>query len=126
MPRTTVTRLLEEARSRIRRHDPVQARAAIDEGALLIDIRCEEDRLREGTVTGSIHIPRTVLEWRADPESEWRDERVARLETTLILMCNDGYSSSLAAASLAEIGFENVGDLIGGFRAWRAAGLPTV
>ncbi|MFZ0493275.1 MAG: rhodanese-like domain-containing protein, partial [Acidimicrobiia bacterium] len=67
-----------------------------------------------------------VLEWRADPDSRWKDRRIADQDLTLILMCNDGFSSSLAAATLVDMGFAHAGDLTGGFRAWRAAGLPVV
>ncbi len=72
----------------------------------------------------SVHVPRTVREWRLDPSSEVGDPSISGPEATLILMCNDGYSSSLAAANLLRLGFEHAGDMIGGFRAWEAAGLP--
>lgn len=126
MSRLTIDDLLGQARATIKRHDPVAAAHAMDRGAVLIDVRCEADRRREGSIEGAIPIPSTVLEWRADPESEWRDERIADLGKTLILMCNDGYASSLAAANLRRIGFLQVGDIIGGFRAWKSAGLPVL
>ena len=122
--RTTVDDLLRDARARIDRLEPQQAEREIRAGALLIDTRSEGDRRREGRVAGAVHIPRTVLEWRADPASDARDERIARLDARLILMCNDGYSSSLAAANLSRIGFGRVADLVGGYRAWVKAGLP--
>jgi len=122
--RTTVDDLLREARARIDRLEPQQAEREIRAGALLIDTRCEGDRRREGRVAGAVHIPRTVLEWRADPASDASDERIARLDARLILMCNDGYSSSLAAANLSRMGFGRVADLMGGYRAWVKAGLP--
>ncbi len=120
--RTTADDLLREARARIDRLSPAQAARALEYGAVLIDTRCQEDRLREGIVPGSVHIPRTVLEWRADPASEHRDERIADLEARLIVMCNDGFSSSLAAANLGRMGFVNIADVEGGYRAWRSAG----
>jgi rhodanese-related sulfurtransferase len=116
--------MLETARARIRRYEPAEVATAISDGALLIDLRCQEDRATEGSVEGAVVIPRTVLEWRVDPDSRWNDSRIADTDLTLILMCNDGYSSSLAAATLVDMGFADVGDLTGGFRAWRAAGLP--
>ena len=73
---------------------------------------------------GSLRVPRTGLEWRADPSSPWRNPRVGGRERELILLCAHGYSSSLAAASLLELGFARAGDVVGGFEAWRAAGLP--
>ena len=124
MQRRTIDELLETARARIRRYDPAEAASAMGNGALLIDLRCLEDRAAEGNVDGALSIPRTVLEWRVDPGSRWNDSRVANTDLKLILMCNDGYSSSLAAATLVDMGFADVGDLAGGFRAWRAAGLP--
>ena len=77
-------------------------------------------------IPGSIHIPRSVLEWRVDPDSPFRNAAVADLERELILVCADGYSSSLAVVSLEQLGFVRVGDLAGGFRGWVAAGLATV
>jgi rhodanese-related sulfurtransferase len=127
MKRTTISDLLDLARRRITRYEPAAAaRAGERDAAILVDLRCQEDRVREGVVEGSVPIARTVLEWRADPESPWRDARIADTHASLILMCNDGYSSSLAAATLVEMGFVNVGDVVGGFRAWKTAGLPVI
>jgi rhodanese-related sulfurtransferase len=126
MQRTTIEELLKTARSRIRRYEPTDVATAIGEGAVLVDLRCQDDRAREGRVAGAVPIPRTVLEWRVDPDSPWKDDRVANPDVPLILMCNDGYSSSLAAATLVDMGFVDAGDLIGGFRAWKAEGLPLV
>ena len=123
--RLGVDDLLREARARIDRLEPEQAQREIAIGAVLVDTRCAEDRRREGTVAGAVAVPRTVLEWRADPESDARDERIANLDARLILMCNDGYSSSLAAFNLNRMGFGRVADLVGGYRAWAKAGLPT-
>lgn len=101
-----------------------EALAAQQAGAVLIDLRCAADRAREGTIDGALPIALSVLPWRADPESEFRDDRIADRSRSLILICNDGYSSSLGAAWLAEMGFTGAGDVAGGFRAWSAGGLP--
>jgi rhodanese-related sulfurtransferase len=88
-------------------------------------LRCAEDRAATGVIPGSIPIARSVLEWRCDPESASHDARVARPEARVILVCAEGYSSSLAADSLRMLGFGDAGDLIGGMAAWVEAGLPT-
>jgi rhodanese-related sulfurtransferase len=119
-----IDELLERARARLRRVDPAGARAAIDAGAVLVDIRAESQRRRDGVVPGSVFIARNVLEWRCDPSSEHRDPRIDGRERQLIIMCNEGYQSSLAAATLHELGLTRTTDLAGGFQAWRAAGLP--
>ena len=119
-----VEKLLEEARARLARVDPAGARAAIEDGAVLVDIRAESQRERDGVVPGSVFIARNVLEWRCDPNGSHRDERVAEPAHPLIVMCDAGYQSSLAAATLQELGHEQATDLDGGFQAWRAAGLP--
>jgi rhodanese-related sulfurtransferase len=120
----TIDELLAEARSRLTRLDPHEAAAAVREGALLIDIRSESQRAADGVVPGSLFVARNVLEWRCDPSSEHRDPRIDGRERQLILMCNQGYQSSLAAATLHELGLTRTTDLAGGFQAWRAAGLP--
>jgi rhodanese-related sulfurtransferase len=116
---------LDEARARIDRLEPHAARAAVSRGAVIVDIRSALDRERDGIVSGSLHIPRTVLEWRLDPDSAWRNPCVGSLDQQIVLLCDHGCSSSLAAATLADLGFTHVGDVIGGFTAWRNAGLPT-
>ncbi len=123
--RLSVDDLLREARTQIDRLEPAQAQREIATGAVLVDTRSGDDRLLEGRIHGAVHVPRTVLEWRADPGSDARDERIANLDARLIIMCNDGYSSSLAAANLRRMGFHRVADLSGGYRAWAKAGLPT-
>jgi rhodanese-related sulfurtransferase len=123
--RRTLDELLEAARAQIARLEPVDAYAATKQGALLIDIRGQVDRERDGIVPGSLHIPRTVLEWRLDPESSWRNPHVGGLDQQIVLMCDHGCSSIFAAATLVELGFEHAGDVVGGFAAWREAGLPT-
>jgi rhodanese-related sulfurtransferase len=113
----TLDELLEQARARIRRLTP--AGAATD-SATIVDLRSEGARERDGVVPGSVHIPRTVLEWRLAPDSPWRNPHV---RGPVLLLCDHGESSSLAAATLVELGVE-AGDVIGGFEAWRQAGLP--
>jgi rhodanese-related sulfurtransferase len=104
---------------------PEQAAAAVRvEGALLIDIRAESQIAADGAVPEALHVPRNVLEWRLDPASEHRDPELASYERTVIVMCDEGYQSSLAAATLKDLGIEKATDMIGGFQAWRAAGLP--
>lgn len=122
--RCTIQQLLTEAQSRIERFEPAQARAAMQSGAIIIDIRADTDRIHNGIIPGALHIPRTVLEWRLDPESDWRSPHVSGLDQYIILLCDHGYSSSLAASTLVDLGFQHVGDVIGGFEAWRNAGLP--
>jgi rhodanese-related sulfurtransferase len=123
--RRTLAQLLDAARARITRLEPAEAFAAAQQGALLVDIRSEPDREREGIVPGSLHIPRTVLEWRLDPDSPWRNPHVGSLDQRIVVFCDHGYSSTLAAASLVDLGFVRAADVIGGFAAWRDAGLPT-
>ena len=87
--------------------------------------RCDE-RERQGVIPGSVHVPRSVLEWRVDPDSGFSNPHVADSELELILVCHEGYSSSLAAASLRDLGRTRVADLVGGFEAWRESGLETI
>lgn len=121
----TIDDLLHESRGMIDRLTPEEAARELESGAVLVDTRCSEDREREGTIPGSVHVPRTLLEWRADPGCDHRDPRIARLDARLIVVCNDGYSSSLAAANLQRLGFTRAADLVGGYRGWVVAGLPT-
>jgi rhodanese-related sulfurtransferase len=122
--RITVDELLAEARRDLERLEPAIAADAIADGALLVDIRCERQRDHDGLVPGAVFVPRNVLEWRCDPACSSRDERLTDLDRWLILMCNEGYQSSLAAATLRRLGFARATDLAGGFQAWRDAGLP--
>jgi rhodanese-related sulfurtransferase len=126
MARRTVDDLLADARARIRRYTPAEAHEAQLAGALVVDTRSADERVRDGIVPGSLHVPRTVLEWRLDPSSPWRNPHAADLEREVILLCAHGFSSSLAAATLVDLGFAGAGDVEGGFEAWRAAGLPVV
>jgi rhodanese-related sulfurtransferase len=121
-----VDELLEEARGRIERVEAAAAWAALQEGAVLIDTRDDGARERDGVVPGSLHIPRTVLEWRLDPESPWRSPYAPGLDARVLVLCDHGFSSSFAAATLVELGFARAGDVVGGFEAWAAAGLPIV
>jgi rhodanese-related sulfurtransferase len=124
MPPRSVDELLEEARAGLDRLAPEAASRAIAAGAVLVDIRAESQRASDGVVPEAVFVPRNVLEWRCDPRSEHRDERVSDPERPVIVMCNEGYQSSLAAATLRELGHEQATDLDGGFQAWRAVGLP--
>lgn len=126
MTRKTIDQLLREARSRLARLEPTAALAAQGEGALLIDTRSSDERRRDGVIPGSIHIPRTVLEWRLDPETkpDHRNPHITDLDQQVVIVCAHGYSSSLAAATLQELGFTRATDLAGGFTAWAEQGLP--
>ena len=101
-----------------------EAAARQARGALLIDMRTLEQRSRDGDIPGAIAIDRTVLEWRLEPTTRWRIPEATSTDIDVIVICAEGYSSSLAAASLREMGLRNVTDVIDGFEAWRAAGLP--
>jgi rhodanese-related sulfurtransferase len=122
--RSTVEQLLDEARARLDRLTPESAQAAVRAGALLIDIRSELQRERDGVIPVSRFIARNVLEWRCDPASPWRDHAITDAGAGLIVICNEGYQSSLAAATLQRLGLVDTTDVIGGFQAWKAASLP--
>ena len=119
-----VDRLLAAARAGVPRLDPHQARAAQLAGALLVDTRTAVQRSREGDLPGAIVIDRTVLEWRLDPTSPWRIPESDDPDRLVVVVCRQGYSSSLAAASLRAVGLHRATDLVGGAQAWFAAGLP--
>ena len=121
----TVDELLEAARARLRRVDPAEAAAAVDRGALLVDTRPAGQRDAEGGIPGALVIERNHLEWRLDPDSDARIPEATDHDVEIVVFCSEGYSSSLAAASLQDLGLRRATDLIGGFRAWREAGLPT-
>jgi rhodanese-related sulfurtransferase len=123
--RRSIDEVLSEARSRLARLSPHEAHQAQQNGAVIVDIRPEASRAAEGRIPDAVVIERTVLEWRLDPAS------VARLpfasyDLYVVIMCNEGYSSSLAAATLQDLGMHLATDMDGGYRAWKAAGLPTV
>jgi rhodanese-related sulfurtransferase len=124
MARRTVNDLLEVARSRIDRLEPAAAAAEAANGALVIDTRCAEARRVDGLIPGSVHVPLSVLFWRLDPASGFEDPELADPDRRVILVCAHGYSSSLAAATLRDLGFATATDVVGGFEAWQAAGLP--
>jgi rhodanese-related sulfurtransferase/mannose-6-phosphate isomerase-like protein (cupin superfamily) len=118
--------VVEAARARLERVSPVQAYEALAAGAVLVDIRPEAQRALEGEIPDAVIIERNVLEWRLDPGSEARLPIAGSYDLRVIVICSAGYASSLAAASLQDIGLSRATDLIGGFQAWRAAGLPAV
>jgi rhodanese-related sulfurtransferase len=123
---TTLDELFAEARGRIERLEPAEAHAAAAAGGLIVDIRSEPSRERDGVVPGSLHVPRTVLEWRFEPGGRWRNPHVGDLDQVVIVLCEHGYSSVFAAAMLAQLGYRRAGDVVGGFEGWRQAGLPIV
>jgi len=120
----TIDEVVERARRRLARVTPEQAAAELAEGALLVDTRPESQRADQGEIPGAIVIDRTSLEWRLDPTSPSRLEQAKDHQVRVIVVCAEGYSSSLAAASLQDIGLLNATDVIGGFEAWKSAGLP--
>jgi rhodanese-related sulfurtransferase len=124
MPEMTVADLLSAARNRIDRVSPAEALAESEAGALIIDTRCAEARQAKGVIPSSVHVPLSVLFWRLDPSSGHNDQALSDRERRIILVCADGYSSSLAAATLRDLGFRRSADLDGGFNGWAAAGFP--
>ncbi|MEV6641256.1 rhodanese-like domain-containing protein [Amycolatopsis sp. NPDC051371] len=120
---SAIDTLLADARSGLDRVGPQKARELQEAGALLVDIRPFANREAEGEIPGSVVVERIHLEWRLAPDSEWKLPSVTS-DTTVVVLCNEGYSSSLAAADLQRLGLSRATDLEGGFRAWAAAGLP--
>jgi rhodanese-related sulfurtransferase len=119
-----IEELLEEARSQLERLSAAEAEAAARAGAVLVDIRDPTQIARDGSIPGALVVPRNVLEWRCAPDSEWRDERASDPARIVVVICDEGYQSSLAAATLKRLGLARATDVDGGFQAWRAAGLP--
>jgi rhodanese-related sulfurtransferase len=119
-------RILAEARGRIARYEPLEAQERALAGSVIVDLRSQEERVRDGVIPGSVHVPRSVLEWRVDRGSGFSNPHVADPALELILVCREGYSSSLAAASLRALGCTRLADLAGGFQAWRDAGLEAI
>src|SRR3954447_3092773 len=111
MARCTIEELLASARRGLVRLDPQATVRAVAQGAILVDVRSEHQRARDGVVPGAIHHPRNVLEWRADPASGARDDRLAAYDRHVIVMCDEGYQSSLGAASLQALGLDRATDL---------------
>jgi rhodanese-related sulfurtransferase len=125
MPAKRVEDLLHDARARLDRITPEQAHAEHhDHGALIVDTRTDEQRRVQGLIPGALVIDRTVFEWRLDPTSAHRVPAVTDHDVRIIVICRQGFSSSLAAASLHDMGLHRATDVIGGFEAWRDAGLP--
>jgi rhodanese-related sulfurtransferase len=122
--RRTIGELLEAARGRLDRLTPAAAWAEAQAGSIIVDTRSEDARRREGTIPGAIAIPLSVLYWRADPTSGFEDPRIADPDRRLIILCAHGFSSSLAAATLRDLGFHRATDVDGGFEAWAEDGLP--
>ncbi len=123
-PLAPIDLLLGQARSGLDRLAPAQARAAQRAGALLVDIRPAAQRAAEGLVPGALVIERNVLEWRLDPVGDARVLDAPDYDDVVVVLCSQGYASSLAAASLQVIGLHRATDVVGGFLAWREAGLP--
>ncbi|HEX8866619.1 MAG TPA: rhodanese-like domain-containing protein [Lentzea sp.] len=118
---SNVDTILDEARSHLKRLEPHELHQLKD--ALIVDIRPIHNRLAEGEIENSVVVERIVLEWRLDPTGDWRLPGFTA-DTTVVVVCNEGYSSSLAARDLQRVGLPNATDLAGGYRGWRAAGLP--
>ncbi len=121
----TVDELLARVRGRIERVEPAVAWSRLAAGALLVDTRPSEQRDRDGEVPGAVVIDRNVLEWRLDPASPDRLPEVTGYDLEVLVLCNEGYSSSLVADTLRTLGLTRAVDVIGGFVAWAAVGLPT-
>jgi rhodanese-related sulfurtransferase len=120
-----VDELLAEARANLERLTPSESFEAMQGGdAVIVDIRDERQREHDGRVPGAVEIARNVLEWRCGPDCEWRDGRVSDPSLLLVVMCSEGYQSSLAAANLQRLGLARATDMDGGFQRWRADGLP--
>jgi rhodanese-related sulfurtransferase len=116
--------VLAASRAGVLRLEPVEIVAAAARGALIIDTRTASHRRAQGEFPGAVVIDRTVLEWRLDPASPWRIPEATGPDLEVVVICRQGYSSSLAAASLRAIGLHRATDLAGGVEAWAAAGLP--
>ncbi|MFJ7196191.1 MULTISPECIES: rhodanese-like domain-containing protein [unclassified Streptomyces] len=122
--RVGIDELLDRVRAGFVRVGPQEAAAAAADGALLVDIRYAELRERDGLIPGALVVERNELEWRLDPWGSHRVPQAVSHDLRIVVVCNEGYASSLAVASLRQLGLDRATDLIGGFQAWRAAGLP--
>jgi len=116
---SAVDRLLEDARQDLDRVEPEELAAEVEAGALVVDIRPSETRVPEGELPGALVVDRNVLEWRLDPTGEDRLPEADDPDRRVILVCNEGYASSLAAETLRRMGLSRATDLVGGYRAWR-------
>ncbi|MEZ0447991.1 rhodanese-like domain-containing protein [Cellulomonas sp. ICMP 17802] len=123
--RRTIDEVLAHARAGLQRLSPDEAWDAIGRGALLVDIRPAGQRAAEGDVPQAVVIERNVLEWRLDPASDHRLPQATGYDLQVVVLCSEGYTSSLAAAALQDLGLDRATDVVGGFHAWSAAGLPT-
>ena len=121
-----IDEILAGARARLRRLGPEQTYEAVRRGAVLVDIRPAAQRAEHGEIPGAVIIERNVLEWRLDPRSEARLPFADSFDLEVVVTCQEGYTSSLAAASLQDLGLHRATDLTGGYAAWRAAGLPVI
>ncbi|MFE9366495.1 rhodanese-like domain-containing protein [Streptomyces sp. NPDC006978] len=119
-----IDELLDRVREDYERVGPDEAAAAAAEGALLVDIRYAALREKDGLIPGALIIERNELEWRLDPQGSHRAPQAVGHDLRVVVICNEGYASSLAVASLRQLGLHRATDLTGGFQAWRAAGLP--
>jgi rhodanese-related sulfurtransferase len=115
-----VDRLLAEARARLVRVEPADLAAEVAAGALVVDIRPVAQRRHDGDLPGALVIDRNVLEWRLDPTCPFHVPEVTGVDQRIVLVCNEGYSSSLAADTLRRLGLARATDLVGGYQAWRA------
>ncbi len=123
----SIAQVLEEARARLKRVGPQEAYELVKhEGAVLVDTRPQWQRDRFGQLPGALIVERNHLEWRFDPQSDSRLPIAGSYDLPIIVVCQEGYSSSLAAASLQDLGLHRATDLIGGFAAWKEAGLESV
>jgi rhodanese-related sulfurtransferase len=122
----SVDEILSEARGRLSRVTPEEAYARQRAGALLVDIRYEALRRQDGTIPGALIIERNELEWRLDPLCDYSLPQAEHHDLDVLVLCNEGYASSLAAVSLHKLGLRRATDMIGGFQAWAAAGLPVI
>ncbi|QRW00767.1 Rhodanese domain-containing protein [Ceratobasidium sp. AG-Ba] len=126
----SIDQILADARSRLDRVTPEAAQESTRvRNAIIIDIRPQAQRTVHGQIPGALVIERNVLEWRLDPQSDARLKDVPGVGTydfEPIILCQEGYTSSLAAASLQDLGLAKATDIAGGFKAWKDAGLPTI
>nr|WP_221379703.1 rhodanese-like domain-containing protein [Actinoplanes polyasparticus] len=122
----SIDQILANARTRLTRVGPLQTAAALGRGAVLVDIRPAAQRAQFGEIPGAVVIERNVLEWRLDPRSDARLPFADSYDLEVIVTCQEGYTSSLAAAALQDLGLHRATDLDGGFAAWRDAGLATI
>ncbi len=119
-----IEQMVDSARDQLQRVEPDEAAQAVAAGAVIVDIRIEEQQRRDGLLPGAVVVNRNELEWVVDPDSEMADPRITERTGPLILMCDAGWASSLAAVILHELGHEDATDMIDGFTGWKQRGLP--